>query len=261
MIFYPYSTPTLTQTQKLDHTQRGTGGFGSTDYPISIIATVTTDLVGIPSSTEPLLDTMMPYNSVLSNDPYDNTIQITVHNFGTHPTLGLVLQQEPHHQAPQLIDIVPNQPCSRIKKWRSTLKGTYITQIEHHQISTTQDIIDAFAQCRTDNINNITINFSIEKPFSGVQPTEGIPILFSDQLNVISQTLKSMKLAPQPTETSSTTQTEALKQQPSYTVAQHTIDHTYDENAPQSLTYIQTNTYWQPCQRMASSRIPPTRHV
>jgi len=43
-----------------------------------------------------------------------------------------------------------------------------------------------------DQISTIPINFSIDKPIAGVHPTEGIPILFSDQLNVISKTLSAL---------------------------------------------------------------------
>jgi hypothetical protein len=80
IIFYPYTTPTLTQLQTLDNTQRGTGGFGSTDHPVTIIASFTTHPVDTTQPSDLLPELTMPYNIVLSNDPYDDTIQITVHH-------------------------------------------------------------------------------------------------------------------------------------------------------------------------------------
>jgi hypothetical protein len=106
--------------------------------------------------------------------------------------MGLDLQQLPHHCAPQLTDILPSQPCSRIKKWRSLLQGSYITKIESHITNNINDVISAVPCCRMDKISTIPINFSIDKPIARVHPTEGIPILFSDQLNVISKTLSAL---------------------------------------------------------------------
>jgi hypothetical protein len=136
----------------------------------------------------------MPYNIILSNDPYDDVIQLSILDFGTHPYMGLILQQPPHALAPQLSDIHPGEPCGRIQKWKSTIKGAYITQINEHIITTITEVQQAIQACHDNGILEITINFSINKPVSGIHPTEGIPILFSDQLNFISETLPYLHL-------------------------------------------------------------------
>lgn len=93
----------------------------------------------------PLLS--LPYNVILSNDPYDDVLQICIKDFGTNPTMGMILQQDSTHLAPQLLNILPSQPCSKVKKWRSTLKGSFITQIEQHITTIIEEVKLAIQQC------------------------------------------------------------------------------------------------------------------
>jgi len=129
----------------------------------------------------------MPYNIYLSQDPFDDIFQIQVDDFGTHATMGMIFHQCPYRHLPQLKDILPSQPCSRIKKWRSTIKNSYCVQIEEHIIETIQDITLAIAACRQSNLKSIQMDFAVDKIPSGIHPTLGLPMLFADQLNIIAQ--------------------------------------------------------------------------
>jgi hypothetical protein len=69
--------------------------------------------------------------------------------------------------------------------------SNFTKQINEHIITTineAQQAIKAYS-----GATEITINFAINEPVSGIHPTEGIPILFSDQLNVISKTLNALR--------------------------------------------------------------------
>ncbi len=88
--------------------------------------------------------------------------------------------------------LVATLQCAWYKKWRSTLKGSFNTQIEEHITTTIEEIQLAIQQCQQNHVQDITINFSVNRPINGIHTTEGVPILFSDQLNVISKTLQEM---------------------------------------------------------------------
>ncbi len=176
ILFKNVSTPTLLTSTVLTESVRNTDGFGSTDR---------LKIAALEDLSQPLPP--MPYNIYLSEDPFDDVIAIAIDDFGCHSTMGLVLQHCPYRNRPQLMDILPSQPASRIKRWRSTIKNSYVTQIDEHTIQTIDDIISAIKQCRFQKIQPITIEFSVEVKPSGIHPTEGIPMLFSDQLNVIAQ--------------------------------------------------------------------------
>lgn len=135
----------------------------------------------------------MPYHIYLSTDPFDDVIAIAIDDFGCHTTMGLVVRQCSSRNRPQLVDILPSQPASRIKRWRSTIKNSYVIQIDEFSIQTVEDIPKAIKECRTKKLQPITIEFAIDIKPSGIHPTEGIPMLFSDQLNTIAQYVKEIQ--------------------------------------------------------------------
>ncbi len=90
------------------------------------------------------------------------------------------------------MDIIPSQPMSRIKSWRRNLKHAYCTQIEEHQITTIADIKDAIMTCRQQQLESIPIEFSLDIKPSGLHPTEGIPVMFYDQLSTIATNIEAV---------------------------------------------------------------------
>jgi dUTP pyrophosphatase len=120
LVFLRYSTPQLIVKADLDTTERANQGFGSsggTPTPIVRNLDASEPVPTVDATTKTPELPMMPYNIHLSQDPFDDIIQIQVNNFGNHATMGMIFHQCPYHQRPQLRDIIPSQPCSRIHKW------------------------------------------------------------------------------------------------------------------------------------------------
>jgi len=119
IIFNRVSMPCLIKNNIIPTTDRSDNGFGSTDGPASIrsnmhtpISPQTNIIVQQSPITSTIPDTQptvcsvtlpeMPYNIYLSYDPFDDVIPITVADFRSHPTLGMILQ--PLHPKPTTID-------------------------------------------------------------------------------------------------------------------------------------------------------------
>lgn len=104
ILFQQISTPTLVTSPQLPITDRNDKGFGSTDQALleqtniptpqlppetPIVVRTTTPMPDPPVRTD---FSAMPYNIYLSTDPFDDVIPITVTDFGSHATMGMVLQ-------------------------------------------------------------------------------------------------------------------------------------------------------------------------
>jgi hypothetical protein len=173
IIFKPYLSPRLELTNNLSDTTCQDGGFGSTDNTMieveHYVDTPTTRTTKVlQSSTEASMPhcitteesitsslPQMPCNIFLSADPFDDVIQISIRDFGSHQLLGFVLHQCPFRNLPQLKDVLPSQPASCIKNWRSTIQWAYITQIEEHIIRTIEDVNTAIKYCREQKLKEI----------------------------------------------------------------------------------------------------------
>jgi hypothetical protein len=119
LILYNITHPTIQETDILESTERGDGGFGSTGMaPKITVANAATsihdDIIHI--------DGIKPYNIWLSTDPFQHCLTITIDVKGHHPTLGLVLGTSHHQGCMQLIDILKGTAASRLPRWRSTIK-------------------------------------------------------------------------------------------------------------------------------------------
>lgn len=199
IIFKPYLSPQIMEVTNLDTTDRGPGGFGSTDTNLQIQPPVIRNLTPAQLPENPSQAAQpevtipeMPYNIVLSPDPFDDVIPVLIKDFGAHATMGMLLRQCPYRNLPTLTDILPSQPMSRLKNWRSTVKHGYITQIEEHEILTIADVETAIQNCRDKGLAHIYIEFALEQRAPGIHPTEGIPMMYSDQLNVVNKQLQQI---------------------------------------------------------------------
>jgi len=185
LVFLRHSTPTLQIVPTLQTTDRAEKGFGSSG------GTPTAAVHNLTASPETIQHgpdlPKMPYNIYLSEDPFDDVISIPVRDFGTHATMGMIFHQCPYRNLPILKDIIPSQPGSRIRNWRSTIKNTYCIQIEEHIITTISDIEQAVKASRDISLQNIQFDFAVDNLPSGIHPTEGLPMLFADQLNIIAK--------------------------------------------------------------------------
>jgi len=193
LVFHNIATPVILQEQTLEPTDRAEGGFGSTDHPALAPDADTTPPTIRQTAPEILQPREMPYNIFLSTDPFDDVITIMVKDFGAHETMGMALEQCAHRNRPRLRDIIPSQPCSRIKNWRSTIKHGYIIQIEEHIITTIADVKAAIQQSRELKLESIQLQIALDIKPSGLHPTEGIPQLFADQLQTIHNHIQDIK--------------------------------------------------------------------
>jgi hypothetical protein len=91
LIFHNIETPVLLQEETLETTEQTDQGLSSTDRaPPAPIATINQTVA------ETLQPVQMPYNIFLSTDPFDDILSIMVKDFGSHETMGMVLEQCEH---------------------------------------------------------------------------------------------------------------------------------------------------------------------
>jgi len=189
LIVHNISTPVLLKEDQLDSTKRLEQGFSSTGMN-------TTDALQINravDSTPYLQPADMPYNIFLSSNPFVDVITITVKDFGMHDTMGRTLQQCALHNRPKLTNIIPSQPCSHSKKWRSTIKHGYITQIEEYTINNIEDVKTTIRSSWAKQLEYMNMEVALDIKPSGIHPVESILQLFSDQLYVMQQHLQTIQ--------------------------------------------------------------------
>ena len=138
----------------------------------------------------------MPYDIEFSDDPFDNLTSRTMQTWGTDETLGMTLTQCPLINQPMLKDIRKSTPSAKIKKWKSQLRGAYVTAINDQPVATVQDIKDKIADHRkTKSDQEILVQYStVEK--QSMQPQMGIPQVYMDQMNIIGQHLWEIQNDP-----------------------------------------------------------------
>ena len=138
----------------------------------------------------------MPYDIEFSASPFDNYTSREMSTWGTHSTLGMNLTMCSDTGLPQLKDIQKSTPAARVKKWKSQLRGAYITAINGINVSTIDEIKDAIQKHRTiGEESDIEIQFAtIDR--QAMQPQMGIPQVYQDQMNIIGQHLWEIQNDP-----------------------------------------------------------------
>jgi len=192
LLVLPIHHPTITITTQLPGTTRGTNGFGSTG-PSAIIRSKEAQEES-PKSPSQLPSALpdMPFDIYLSLDPFDNILQIEIPVKGGHPTLGLHLTECPYRHRLRLLDMTAGTPGSRIPKWRSALRNTYLLTIQDTNIGNLEECLQAIQHARKFGIIKLKCTFAVDKSY-GIHPHEGIPQLYFDQLNTIAQHLQAIK--------------------------------------------------------------------
>jgi deoxyuridine 5'-triphosphate nucleotidohydrolase len=221
------SKPTLATS--LQHTQRGSGGFGSTDEPQSCTSGTSTKgsthdqpgaggtLHGTPQGVEPAddiqldtncqvpiatvhqvqqiadhilqVDGIAPYNIWMSTDPFNHRMTLNIDTKGTHPTMGLIVKECPTTHRVQLIDMAPGTPGIRIPKWRSTIKRSILLSINNIAIQHPDDVPRVIAEIRAQGATMGVFEFATATGLIH-HPTEESLHLYYDQLNVIAEHLQ-----------------------------------------------------------------------
>ena len=210
MIVKHISLPSVAIVNALTPTKRGEKGFGSTDYITNLQQDISFPTESIKSNDQNKSPSHNPFNFneqhaaaiatavasdtqlCFSNDPFDNKIVIQIANKGTHPTRGLDLEMCTSREQPRLIGCTGGQPAAKIKKWRSTLRGSYVLSVEGHDVENLHDIRRHISNSSKDYISII---FGTMDKLS-MHPQSGVPQLYFDQLHKIGEHLFHLKNDP-----------------------------------------------------------------
>lgn len=255
IIFEKVETPTIEIVEKVkENTSRGEKGFGSTDMlDESAFTPITAAAAKLDCNMQ--LSFEVPYDLILSNDPYDNHTSRMIDLWGKHPTLGLALEWSEGKGRARIMDIEKGTPAARLQRWRSELRGGYISTIGNKEIKSLSHFKEIVENLReNDEIKSTKLAIStITK--QNLHPQEGIPQIYNDQLNVIAQHLWEMKYTPmqQKDETSVTVRKVKLSDNSTAIItlqdlrkARNTVRKVETKKVPKKLTrrYLVTQTDW-----------------
>ena len=119
------------------------------------------------------------------------TIKIDLKVKGNHRTLGLVVEDDELIDQVTLFHCQRGTPAAKIKKWRSTLRNAKIIDIDGEIIKSKNDVINIIADARKKSKQNIKITFCTTEPIP-INPSTGIPSLYHDQLQHITDILQTL---------------------------------------------------------------------
>ena len=141
----------------------------------------------------------MPYDIGLSSSPFDNQTSRDFQVFGTDPLLGIDLEMCSNFGLPQLKQCKKSTPCARIPRWRSELRGAYVTHVNNVPVPTIDSVRQEISKARLQNVKLINIGFATISKQS-MHSQKGIPQMYHDQMNVIGKHLWELSNDPEWTE-------------------------------------------------------------
>ena len=94
----------------------------------------------------------------------------------------------------QLVNCAKSTPAARIPRWISIIRHSFLLTIGNVNVGTIDDIHKEIKLARTRHVSSITCRFGIMKK-TAMHPQTGVPIVFHDQLNVISEHLRTIKVS------------------------------------------------------------------
>ena len=177
LIFEQIKYPHFKEQKNLTKTKRNENGFGSTDDSANI------HIINHNTDTSSLIE--------LCNDMNGPTIKIDLKVKGNHRTLGLIVDDDALIDQVTLFHCQRGTPAARIKKWRSTLRHAKIIDINGQVIRSKDDIIDIISEARTKKQQSVQITFRTTEPIP-INPSSGIPSLYHDQLQHITDILETL---------------------------------------------------------------------
>jgi dUTP pyrophosphatase len=189
LLVLPIHHPTMKITSKLADTPRNEQGFGSTGMA-AIVRSAKAPPTAVTEAAPAVPD--LPFDIFMSLDPFDTIQHINIPIKGDHPTLGLNLTPCPYRNRLRLIDMTPGTPGSRIPKWRSILRNSYLTSIQDTQTESIEDCHQAINQAKQTGTIKLKCSFAVDKSY-GIHPHEGKPQLYFDQLNTIAKHPRDIK--------------------------------------------------------------------
>ena len=211
-------TPTILEVANLEDTGRGSLGFGSTDIvpPNQADETTVTQEVDdhdMPEQRKPPdkqtvstinseilndlhLSYRPPYDIHFSSCPLDNQTFRQIPLFGNDARLGFDIRMCSKFGMPKVNDCKKSTPCARLPRWRSELRGAFITSVNGKPIATITEFEAEVAEARKNAKIEVEVGFATIQR-SSMHPQLGVPQLYHDQLNVIGEHLWQLQNDPE----------------------------------------------------------------
>ena len=209
MLIEKVSIPTITEVTKLDKTDRGKKGFGSSGIHISndnesnIFEYKNESAAAATAKVKKLTVTPAYFDNnqhlYMSTNPYDNitTRFVTCRHSDKDELLGMVLEHCNIRNLPQLKDCKRGSSSIRIPLWRSQLRHAYITHINGISIYNIDQLKSIISKLREiDNTCEIAFTFATIQQ-QDMHPQFGVPHLYHDQLNIVAKHLWELSHKPQ----------------------------------------------------------------
>ena len=211
------TTPTILEVSNLEDTGRGSLGFGSTDVPVDTsddpVAVHEINDHELPETRKPPdketvsainaeilndlhLSYRQPYDIQFSSCPLDNQTFRQIPLFGSDTKLGFDIRMCSKYGMPIVNDCKKSTPCARLPRWRSELRGAFITSVNGKPVATITEFETEVAAARKSAKLEAEVGFAtIQK--SSMHPQLGVPQLYHDQLNVIGEHLWQLRNDPE----------------------------------------------------------------
>lgn len=205
--------PTITIVNELSQSQRGAKGFGSSDKKNKATSSIPRPNLSEMDITKILTQhgaraavaksTTTTWNAQqiqLSTCPYDNCINIQIPQAKgadrkEEKDFGLCIELCPHRNLPYLVECRKSTRAARIIRWRSTIKGGYIKEINGFPVTTTEECYKHLSKAHSAN-EAPTVTFGLLDRAT-LHPHEGVPLVYFDQLQLIGKHLHEMKIEQQ----------------------------------------------------------------
>ena len=141
---------------------------------------------------------------VLSTNPYDDEIDIripasTKKKRTNHPTMGLILEVCPTRGMPILTTIQPSTAAAKINKWRSTIRNGYVLGVNDIRIPNSLtdpnkrlEFVNDLLTKASQHDEEIILQMGLINKLS-LHPSEGVPMIYQDQLQIIGRHLHELK--------------------------------------------------------------------
>ena len=184
----------LKQVEKLSTTRRNQKGFGSTGlHPLPLTTNYSHQPTTAAAATLQVDDDdHVPYNVVLSNDPFQDQEIITLTVRGKHPTQGLQLTPCEVYTDHLIITAIQLGTTPRnVKGWIKRIKNSHLLRI-NNQIPTSVKHANEILHKISQHARTFTITVSQDQK-RPLHHEHGIPMLYFDQLATISKHLSNIK--------------------------------------------------------------------
>ena len=173
---------TIEEADNLTETHRNDGKFGSTGQ--GILKSAQSETLDEESVSDCEL-------IQLSTSPFAQELTISVTKRGNHETVGLELAQSRDTDDQVLImECKPGTPAARIPRWRSTLRGNVLLNLNGQPIDSIADAKTIIKQTPTGS--NIKLTIGMFDRVS-MHTEQGVPMLYHDQLAAVSTHLQQIK--------------------------------------------------------------------